>query len=250
MDGITINQLEQIIAEEPEHNNEPDIVNIQDYEPKNQFLGNEDQFLSNDPKDQFLGMQQINNQENDQEEKNYRQKLIDQIEKFELINTNSKKMKYPASCGNYKYGDNLRELETDELKQIIKLQNSNSSFEKFARIASIMTLQGCSLIENYISDLKGFTASASASMNDIEDCFKEILLEYSDEMEGIMGAETRLLMILGSAAIVTYSVNKAKKSTTPPLNHDLGNNIINNNNDINITSQPIKQGRGRPRKYV
>jgi len=241
MDGITINQLEEIIAEEPEHNNEPDIVNIQDYEPKNQFLGNEEQ---------FLGMQQINNQENDQEEKNYRQKLIDQIEKFELINTNSKKMKYPASCGNYKYGDNLRELETDELKQIIKLQNSNSSFEKFARVATIMTLQGCSLIENYISDLKNFTASASVSMNDIEDCFKEILLEYSDEMEGIMGAETRLLMILGSAAIVTYSANKAKKSTTPPLNHDLGNNIINNNNDINITSQPIKRGRGRPRKYV
>ncbi len=242
MDGITINQLEEIIAEEPEHNNEPDIVNIQDYEPKNQFLGNEEQ---------FLGMQQINNQENDQEEKNYRQKLIDQIEKFELINTNSKKMKYPASCGNYKYGDNLRELETDELKQIIKLQNSNSSFEKFARVATIMTLQSCSLIENYISDLKDFTASASVSMNDIEDCFKEILLEYSDEMEGIMGAETRLLMILGSAAIVTYSVNKAKKSTNPPINdHNLGNNIINNNNDINITSQPIKRGRGRPRKYV
>lgn len=247
MDGITINQLEQIIAEEPEHNNEPDIVNIQDYEPKNQFLGNEDQFLGNDPNN---FMQQINNQENDQEEKNYRQKLIDQIEKFELINTNSKKMKYPASCGNYKYGDNLRELETDELKQIIKLQNSNSSFEKFARVATIMTLQGCSLIENYITDLKGFNGSASASMNDIEDCFKEILLEYSDEMEGIMGAETRLLMILGSAAIVTYSANKAKKSTNPPLNHDLGNNIINNNNDINITSQPIKRGRGRPRKYV
>lgn len=241
MDGITINQLEEIIAEEPEHNNEPDVVNIQDYEPKNQFLGNEEQ---------FLGMQQINNQENDQEEKNYRQKLIDQIEKFELINTNSKKMKYPASCGNYKYGDNLRELETDELKQIIKLQNSNSSFEKFARVATIMTLQSCSLIENYISDLKNFTASASVSMNDIEDCFKEILLEYSDDIEGIMGAETRLLMILGSAAIVTYSANKAKKSTTPPLNHDLGNNIINNNNDINITSQPIKRGRGRPRKYV
>ena len=160
-------------------------------------------------------------------------------------------MKYPASCGNYKYGDNLRELETDELKQIIKLQNSNSSFEKFAKVATIMTLQGCSLIENYISDLKGFTGSASVSMNDIEDCFKEILLEYSDEMEGIMGAETRLLMILGSAAIVTYSANKAKKSTNPnELNHDLGNNIINNNNDINITSQPIKRGRGRPRKYV
>lgn len=246
MDGITINQLEEIIAEEPEHNNEPDIVNIQDYEPKTneEILNTKNQFLGND------FMQQINNQENDQEEKNYRQKLIDQIEKFELINTNSKKMKYPASCGNYKYGDNLRELETDELKQIIKLQNSNSSFEKFARVATIMTLQGCSLIENYITDLKGFNGSASASINDIEDCFKEILLEYSDEMEGIMGAETRLLMILGSAAIVTYSANKAKKSTNPPLNHDLGNNIINNNNDINITSQPIKRGRGRPRKYV
>jgi len=246
MDGITINQLEEIIAEEPEHNNEPDIVNIQDYEPKTneEILNTKNQFLGND------FMQQINNQENDQEEKNYRQKLIDQIEKFELINTNSKKMKYPASCGNYKYGDNLRQLETDELKQIIKLQNSNSSFEKFARVATIMTLQGCSLIENYITDLKGFNGSASASINDIEDCFKEILLEYSDEMEGIMGAETRLLMILGSAAIVTYSANKAKKSTNPPLNHDLGNNIINNNNDINITSQPIKRGRGRPRKYV
>lgn len=27
MEGITINQLEKIISEEPEHNNEPDVVN-------------------------------------------------------------------------------------------------------------------------------------------------------------------------------------------------------------------------------
>lgn len=245
MDGITINQLEKIISEEPENNNEPDVVEIKDYESQigNQFLGNsENDFI-----------QQINQQEDNEEEKNYRQKLIDQIEKFELINTNSKKMKYPASCGNYKYGDNLRELGTDELKQIIKLQNSSSSFEKFARVATIMTLQGCALVENYISDLNGFTGSASKSMVDIEECFKEILLEYSDEMEGIMGPETRLLMILGSAAIVTYSTNKAKKTNNSENNNlNCNNNITStNNNDINIPNvQPVKRGRGRPRKYV
>lgn len=270
---ITIGQLEELVNEQPLTSNSRvslDDESIKIDRPVLDTLGsmsgtvngNNDQITnasaSGHDLNHDLGLNSIKLTLDNDKQKN---KLIEIIETFEVTNPKeAKTIKYPESCGFYKFGDSLRNLEVEQLQKIIKIQNSLNQFSQFARIGAIMTIQGCKMLEEYVDDLNGFGANTANSLNEIEQCMKEILLNHSDDIEDVMTPEVRLLLILASSAGIVYSVNKAKKknnnnitttnASAISVNHSNAKDTLNLNHEHNGQQLPVKRGRGRPRKLA
>lgn len=260
---ITIGQLEELVNEQPNNTNIVQDIGVEHLNCNNDL----DHGLGNDPI--ILNCNNINSNrdldtltsipdtslnsikltlDNDKQ----KNKLIEIIETFEVTNPKeAKTIKYPESCGFYKFGDSLRNLDVTQLQKIVKIQNSLNQFSQFARIGAIMTIQGCKMLEEYVEDLNGFGSNTANSLNEIEQCMKEILLNHSDDIEDVMTPEIRLLLILASSAGIVYSVNKAKKKNNNNINSPT--NATQNEQHTPSTSVggvPIKRGRGRPRKLA
>lgn len=243
---ITIGQLEELVNEQPINTTEKANYNPDDSIKIDRPITSNTDEINDSPDLGDLG--EYNKITSTLDTDKQRTKLIEIIETFEVTNPKeARTIKYPESCGFYKFGDSLRSLEVEELQKIVKIQNSLNQFSQFARIGAIMTIQGCKMLEEYVDDLQGFGSNTANSINEIEQCMKEILLNHSDDIEDVMTPEVRLLLILASSAGIVYSVNKAKKKN----NNNITTTSVRDepvNNTTNV--QPIKRGRGRPRKLA
>lgn len=209
---------------------------------------------------------ELNQQNNNNSDLNFygdtektKNKLINIIENNECINANVRKIKYPPTL-NYKYGDNLRNYDIENLQKIIKIQNSLSGISKFSAIGTLMIIQGTMLLEKYVESLNGYSGDLIPHMKEIEECLQEILLDVSDEVEMLTSPYARLAMIFAMAGISTYSKNQMSSPKpkseqkqnveTPTVQRTVGSDepkIFNQQTQYTEPKLPVKRGPGRPK---
>lgn len=218
---------------------------------------------NNDFENDDYNKENINPLQNNASEIKIKKKLINAIELYEASNpTQAKKIRYPQSCGNYQFGDDLTILTVEQLRKIMKIQNSITTMESISQQATIMTIVVASVLETKISHLKGYSLNLSKSAKELEDCYKEILLEFED-IEEYLNPQTRLAIILIKCGAITYMNNKVINSNKPANIRPQVNGVneVNEQSDkiqvaevMEMNEKPIempiiKRGRGRPRKY-
>lgn len=181
-----------------------------------------------------------------------RNKLISNIELFETQNVIARKIKYPPSC-NYEYGLPLEACSYEQLQKIHKIQTNIHQIESLSTNACTITYILAGLLETKVNKLKGYQENLLNQSAALKEAYRDVLLEYDDEIQEWMSPSMRLGFILFSSAALCY-VNNSHITEAKNNNNNNYTESPNVNDDkpisTNVTNPPVvKRPRGRPRKY-